>query len=123
MANRDYEEFVACLNGHGARYLVVGAHAVAFHARPRATKDFDIYIEPTPSNAPRVIAAVKEFFGVEESGLSIEDLLNPDAIIQFGVAPVRIDLLTRLDGIHSFAEVWKRRVDAKYGAVDAHYIS
>jgi hypothetical protein len=42
MASRDYEEFIAAFNAHGVRHLVVGAHAVAFHARPRATKDLDI---------------------------------------------------------------------------------
>ena len=45
MPSRDYEEFIGALNAHGVRYLVVGAHAVAFHARPRATKDLDIMIE------------------------------------------------------------------------------
>ena len=44
MASHDYEEFIAALNAHGARYLIVGAHAVAFHARPRATKDLDIVL-------------------------------------------------------------------------------
>ena len=58
MASRDYEEFIAALNAHGVRYLVAGAHAVAFYARPRATKDLDILIEPTPANARRVLAAL-----------------------------------------------------------------
>ncbi len=56
MAFRDYEEFIAVLNAHGVRYLIVGAHAVAFHARPRATKDLDILIDPTPANARRALA-------------------------------------------------------------------
>jgi len=55
MRSRDYEEFVESLNASGARYLIVGAHAVAFHARPRATKDFDVFIEPSPDNAERVL--------------------------------------------------------------------
>ncbi|HXQ24166.1 MAG TPA: hypothetical protein VN812_20965 [Candidatus Acidoferrales bacterium] len=58
MAYRDYEEFIAALNAHGVRYLVVGAHAVAFHARPRATKDLDVLIEPTVANARKVQASV-----------------------------------------------------------------
>jgi hypothetical protein len=44
MKSRDYEEFAESLNASGARYLIIGAHAVAFHARPRATKDFDVFI-------------------------------------------------------------------------------
>ena len=63
MASQDYEEFIAALNAHGVRYLIVGAHAVAFHARPRATKDLDILIEPTRTNARRVLAASRDFFG------------------------------------------------------------
>ena len=56
MASRDYEEFIAALNAHGVRYLVVGAHAVAFHARPRATKDLDVFVEPTHACASRQLA-------------------------------------------------------------------
>ena len=63
MASHDYEEFIAALNAHGARYLVVGAHAVAFHARPRATKDLDILIESTANNARKVLDALRDFFG------------------------------------------------------------
>ncbi|MBI4488047.1 MAG: hypothetical protein HY694_03090 [Deltaproteobacteria bacterium] len=55
MASRDYEEFIAALNDHGARYLIVGAHAVAFHARPRAPKDLDILLDPTLANARRAL--------------------------------------------------------------------
>jgi hypothetical protein len=56
MTSRDYEEFLASLDAHGVRYLVVGAHAVAFHARPRATKDVDVYVEPGARNVARVLA-------------------------------------------------------------------
>ena len=63
MRSRDYEEFVESLNASGARYLIVGAHAVAFHARPRATKDFDLFIEPIPANAERVLDAIRSFLG------------------------------------------------------------
>lgn len=59
MRSRDYEEFVASLNERGAKYLIVGAHAVAFHARPRATKDLDLFIEPSRDNAGRVLAAIR----------------------------------------------------------------
>jgi hypothetical protein len=54
MASHDYEEFIAALNARGAWYLIVGAHAVAFHARPRATKDLDILIESTAENARKI---------------------------------------------------------------------
>jgi hypothetical protein len=124
MAHRDYEEFLASLNAHGVRYLVGGAHALAFHARPRATKDLDVFIALTPRNAARLVAAVREFFGgAEPSYVSVENILNSDVIIQLGVAPVRIDLLKRLEVPEGFRGAWRRRVDAKFGRVDAHYLS
>ncbi len=89
MRYRDYEEFVESLNRSGARYLIIGAHAVALHARPRATKDFDIYIEPTGENAERVLVAIREFLG-SDLGLRRKDLGTPGRIVQLGVAPTRI---------------------------------
>ncbi len=68
MPSQDYEEFIAALNAHGARYLVVGAHAVAFHARPRATKDLDLLVDPHPQNAEKVLAALRDFFGGADPG-------------------------------------------------------
>ena len=85
------------------RYLIVGAHAVAFHARPRATKDLDILLEPTPENARKTLAALREFFGGTELGYTVEDLTDPRWIIQLGVAPMRIDLLTELPGYPGFS--------------------
>jgi predicted nucleotidyltransferase len=122
MRSRDYEEFVESLNASGARYLIVGAHAVAFHARPRATKDLDVLIEPSLDNAERVLAAIRAFLD-SDLGLTLADLTTPGRIIQLGVAPSRIDLLSRLAGNHDFRALWESRVDAKFGEVDAHYLS
>ena len=122
MPSQDYEEFIAALNAHGVRYLVVGAHAVAFHARPRATRDLDILIEPTPANARRALTALRDFFGGADLGYTVEDLINPRWIIQLGVAPIRIGLLSELPGLPSFQAAWKSRVDAHFGSVGTHYI-
>lgn len=91
MKSRDYEEFVESLNANGARYLIVGAHAVAFHARPRATKDLDLFIEPSPDNAERVLSAIRTFLG-GDLGLTVKDLTTPGSIVQLGVAPLLADL-------------------------------
>ena len=122
MASHDYEEFIAALNAHGVRYLVVGAHAVAFHARPRATKDLDILIEPTAANARKVLTALKDFFGGADLGYTVDDLTAPDWIIQLGVAPVRIDLLAEILGFSKFEDAWKNRVKAHFGSVPTQYI-
>lgn len=122
MRSRDYEEFIESLNASGARYLIVGAHAVALHARPRATKDLDLFIEPSPDNAERVLAALRAFLD-SDLGLTLADLTTPGSIIQLGVAPSRIDLISRLAGNQDFQAAWESRVDAKFGEVDAHYLS
>lgn len=122
MPSRDYEEFIAVFNAHGVRYLVIGAHAVAFHARPRATKDLDLLIDPTPANARKALAALRDFFGGADLGYTVEDVADPDSIIQLGVAPVRIDLLAAIPGCPDFQAAWKRRVDGRFGGVPTQYI-
>lgn len=123
MRYRDFEEFLASCNAHGVRYLVVGAHAVAYHSRPRATKDLDVYVDPTVENAERLLAAIRHFFGGADLGFTVDDVTELDTILQLGVAPVRIDLLSSLSGIDSFEQAWRRRESARYGGVDTHYIS
>ena len=122
MASQDYEEFIAALNDHGVRYLIVGAHAVAFHARPRATKDLDILLEPTPTNARRVLIALRKFFGGTDVGYTVADLTNPRWVIQLGIAPVRIGLLSQLSGCPNFRTAWKNEVKSRFGTVPAYYL-
>ena len=123
MAYPDFEEFIGALNARRVRYLIIGAHAVAFHARPRATKDLDVFVDPTPANAKRLRQALHDFFGGSPPGYADSDLLDPKAIIQLGVAPIRIDILCRVDGIESFSKAWRRRAKARFGTVPANYLS
>ena len=102
---------------------MVGAHAVAFHARPRATKDLDLFIDPDPENAERVLAAIRDFFGGADLGLTVKDLSTPGSIVQLGIAPARIDLLSRLAGGIDFSVAWERRVQASFGTVETCYLS
>lgn len=122
MPSRDYEEFIAALNAHGVRYLIIGAHAVALHARPRATKDLDILIEATAENARKALTALREFFGGADIGYKITDLTDPRWIIQLGVAPIRIDLVSAIPGLNDFETAWRARVDGRFGSVAAHYL-
>lgn len=119
----DYEEFLAALGAHRVRYLVGGAHAVALQARPRATKGLDVFIDRTAANARRAEAAIAAFFGGRVPAYAdAAALLEPGVIIQLGVAPVRIDILADLGAVR-FRDAWRRRVDARYGRVPAHYLS
>ena len=117
---KDFEELLAAFARHGVRSLIVGAHAVAFHAKPRYTKDLDVLLEPSPDNAGRVVAAIEEF-GFSGLGIGIEDFSVPGRILQLGVAPNRIDLVTSIDAI-SFEEAWRGRAAGHYGAVEVFFL-
>jgi hypothetical protein len=122
MAYPDFEEFIAVLNAHGVKYLIVGAHALAHYARPRATKDLDVLIDAAPVNAERVLAAIGEFFGGADLGYTTADLIEPGWHLQLGVAPVRIDILTSLLGCPTFQTLWRKRVQATFGTEPANFL-
>ena len=110
--NEDYRDILAALVEQAARFLVVGAHALAVHGYPRATVDIDILIEPTPDNARRVWQALAAFGApLDDLDVTENDLKRPDVVAQFGLPPNRIDLLTGISGV-SFADAWKNRVEA-----------
>ena len=111
--NPDFRDLFAALNAAEARYLLVGGYAVAFHAQPRFTKDLDVWTEPTPENATRVLAALRAF-GAPVGDLTAEDLARPGIVFQMGVPPNRIDIVTAIDGV-SFAEAWPGRSATTYG--------
>ena len=108
--DKDLLELLALLCSHGAEFLVVGGHAVAFHGRPRLTEDLDLFVRPDRANGIRIVAALREF-GFAELALEASDFEADDRVIQLGRSPNRVDLLTRLYGVE-FAEAWTRRVAA-----------
>ena len=109
---RDFSELLASFVEHRVEFLVVGAYAVAFHGRPRMTGALDLLVEPTRENAARVMRAL-DAFGFGDVGLSESDFVTPDTVVQLGVAPVRIDLLTSITGV-SWEEAWGARVSADF---------
>ena len=117
---KDYEELLSLLNKNNVKYCIIGAYAVAFYARPRYTKDMDILIDPDAENARRVVKALNEF-GFKSLKLSIEDFNSVGKIIQLGYEPVRIDILTSIEGC-TFSEIWKKRVKGTYGNEKVFFI-
>jgi len=89
--------------------MIVGGYAVALHGRPRATKDLDLWIEASPANAPRVLEALREF-GAPLAGLQAADLSRPGLGLQFGQPPLRVDVLTKIDGV-AFEDAWPRAIE------------
>jgi hypothetical protein len=108
----DWLDLLTELSVAEARFLVVGAHALAAHGIPRGTQDLDVWIEPSPENAARVWKALAGF-GAPLSSIAVTaaDLERPDLVVQLGLPPSRIDLMTGISGIPSFSEAWARRLE------------
>ena len=112
----DFEDLLAAFNKHGVRYLIIGGLAFIYHAKPRYTKDMDLWVDPAPGNIERANAALAEFGSPYD--LSGE---GPDEILQLGLPPNRVDLLLST-GDFSFQDAWDRREKAPYGSAEAHWI-
>ncbi|MFO7979810.1 MAG: nucleotidyltransferase [Candidatus Aminicenantes bacterium] len=117
---KDYQEFLKLLNKHKVKYCIIGAYAVAFYAKPRYTKDMDIFVEPTVDNAKKILEVLKEF-GFGDLSITLDDLTREGNIFQLGYEPVRIDLLTKMEGLQ-FQEVWTNRVTGDYGSEKVNFI-
>lgn len=119
--NPDFKELLREFNAHNVEYLIVGAHALAAHGHVRATKDLDLWVRPEKLNAQRVLQALSDF-GAPLSDLTADDLSNKETIFQIGLPPLRIDVITDIDGVE-FAEAWPDRLETLFGGVPAFVIS
>jgi predicted nucleotidyltransferase len=117
---KDYEDLLELLNRHNVKYCIIGSYALAFHARPRYTKDIDILIENSIVNARKILKALNEF-GFGSLQLTEEDFTEPRQIIQLGYEPVRVDLITSIKGI-DFHKIWENRVTGKFGSQTVFFI-
>ena len=117
LVNDDFHDILAALVAQDARFLVVGAHALAVHGVPRATVDIDIWIDPHPDNARRVWRALAEF-GAPLDALRLQesDFVKSDSVAQLGLPPNRIDILTGVSGL-TFDEAWSARIEAEIEGV------
>ena len=118
--NQEYVDLLRAFCDAEVRFLVVGAYALALHGRPRATGDLDLWVEPTPENAERVMHAL-QVFGAPLTQVSASDFSRPGTVFQIGLAPHRIDLLTELTGL-IFAEAWEARVAHPLGGCDVNFL-
>ena len=117
---KDFRDLLALFNESEVDYVIVGAYALAFHGVPRYTGDIDIFVRPDHVNAKKIMRALR-IFGFSSSQLTVHDFEIPDNVIQLGVPPVRVDLITSISGV-TWCEAETGRVPGTYGDVPVFFI-
>ncbi len=117
----DSREFLELLNSRGVDYIIVGAHSLAFHGRPRYTGDLDILVRATSENAGKLVQILNQF-GFERSGFKESDFTEPEQMIQLGRVPSRIDLLTTISGVTN-DEAFATRISADIDGISVFVLS
>ncbi len=119
----DYKELLLAFNEHAVRYLIVGGYAVMKYTEPRYTKDLDLWVDGSTRNAKRVFAALAEFGApLQRDGITPATFHGANVVYQIGVAPVRIDVSTHIDGV-LFAAAWRKRVKGKIFGAGVSFIA
>ncbi|KAA3617000.1 MAG: hypothetical protein D8M58_04615 [Calditrichaeota bacterium] len=116
----DFKELLKLFNAHKVEYVIVGGYALAFHGAPRYTGDIDLLVKPDKENSNKIISVLAEF-GFGSLGLSAEDFQSPDRVIQLGVPPIRIDIITSITGVET-REIFSKKIEGMYGDVPVKYI-
>ena len=119
--HNDFKELLKLLNSHKVDYLVVGGYALAFHGVPRFTGDIDLFVKPDAANAKRILEALAKF-GFGSLNLTEADFATPGNVVQFGVPPVRVDIITSLTGV-SWETANADRVRGVFDKTIVHFIS
>lgn len=117
----DFDEFIGSLTAHGVEFIVVGAYALAFHGAPRFTGDLDILVRPTLDNAARLLAALAAF-GFPVTELSPEALADHRRMLEMGVPPVQIHVMSAISGVE-WEEAWSDRVEGPLGTHRVQFLS
>lgn len=118
----DFRDVLVALREAEVRFLVVGAHALAAHGVPRVTGDLDVWVEPNVANAARVWSALVQFGAPLESlGISESDFVQPDQVVQIGLPPYRLDVMTSISGV-SFEDAWAGRLAGSLFDVPVSFI-
>lgn len=118
--NKDFKEFITLLNEREVKYLVIGGYAVAYHGYPRYTKDIDFWIWLNKENANKIIGVIKEF-GFGTLGVTADDFLDENNVVQLGFPPVRIDLISDLAAV-DFEECYEVRENVDFDGLKVDFI-
>ena len=118
---QDFRELLQLLNSKNIEYLVVGGYAVALHGHPRATGDIDIWTAISEENAHKIVEALNEF-GFDTPELKEKVFLEKGRNIRMGNPPLRIEILTSIDGVE-FAECYENRKAVIIDNIEVNFIS
>lgn len=119
-AQPDFKELLRLFNAHQVEYMIVGAYALAFHGAPRYTGDLDLLVKPDLGNAQKILKVLQDF-GFGSLGLSTDDFTKKEHVVQLGLPPVRVDLITSITGL-SWEEAASHREAGKFGDVSTYFI-
>jgi len=119
--DKNFKEFLSLLIDKRVEFLVVGGYSVAFHGFVRYTGDFDVWINPTKQNAEKMEIALSEF-GFSSLGLQMKDFIVSGQVIQLGVEPLRIDIMTSISGVDSFQTAFDNRETIEISGLELNYI-
>ncbi len=118
---KDFEDFISLLNQYSVEYLVVGGYAMAFHGRPRYTGDLDIWIGISESNSEKMLLVLRDF-GFASLPFQKQDFLKENIINQIGYPPLRIDILTSVDGI-DFMEAYDNKETIAVEGLNINFVN
>ena len=117
---QDFRDLLELFNNNEVEYIIVGAYALGFHGAPRYTGDLDVFVKPDPINAKSIMQALNEF-GFGAVGLTEADFIEEGKVVQLGVPPVRVDILTSITGVQ-WEQAQSGRVEGWFGDLRVHYI-
>lgn len=118
-----YKELLHTLNEFEVEYLVVGGYAVMKYTEPRYTKDLDLWVDNSPRNSGRLYRALAKFGApLLHDGVTPDTFTKEKIVYQIGVAPVRIDISTYIDGV-TFETAWRNRAQDSIFGVPVHFLS
>ncbi len=118
---KDFKELLGLFNSHKVEYLIVGGYALAFHGAPRFTGDIDLLVKADSDNAKRILDVLGEF-GFGSLDLSEVDFTTPDNVIQLGMPPMRVDIMTSLTAVN-WEKAQANKMQGNYGGTPAYFIS
>ena len=119
--NSDLRELLVCLNRHRVKYVIVGGYAVMKYTEPRYTKDVDLLVEASASNSKKLVSALKAF-GAPVDNLSPTEFSVAGTMYFMGVAPARVDILTRIKGA-KFINIFRTSQEGRLFGVKVRFIS